>query len=420
VLRTDLAAGLQRDELAPGFVRPAWADYCFANVPDTVRSLFGASARRPLPDDVFDGVDTDVDHVVCVFVDGFGWNHFQRARGDHPFLRRLADRATVTPLTSLFPSETAAAVSTFNTATQPCEHAVLGWNAYLEDLGGYVQTLPFVDRDGTPLEEVRDAPDIAALIDERPVYADVPDAVVVAPDGQGESTYSKQTTTGARSVDYRNVAQAGYRVRRELEAADEPTYVYCYLPQVDTLAHYEGVGTPETDAQLASVCAAVQRELVDRLDPDVAARTLLLLTADHGEVDATPETTVDLARLDLDDHLRRDTGGGPIPAVGGPRNLQFYAREGHRDALVAELESGLSSLDPLVLTREEVLDEALFGDHEPSERFLDRCPDVLAIPDEGFAWDDDGTLSYVGMHGGLHPDEMLVPFAAARVDALQG
>ena len=420
MLRTDLAADLLADELAPGFVRPAWEDYCFANIPDTVRSLFDAPARRPLPDDVFEGVDTDVDHVVCVFVDGFGWNHFQRARGDHPFLDRLAERATVTPLTSLFPSETAAAVSTFNTATQPCEHGVLGWNAHLEELGGYVQTLPFVDRDGTPLEEVHEDSDVAALIDERPVYEDLSNAVVVAPDGQGESTYSKGTTTGARSVDYRNVAQAGYRVRHELETADGPTFVYCYLPQVDTLAHHEGVGTPETDAQLAGVCAAVQREIVDRLDPAVAERTLLLLTADHGEVDATPETTVALDDLELGPHLRRDRAGEPIPAVGGPRNLQFYAREGHRDALVADLKSGLSALDPLVLTREEVQEEALFGDREPSQRFLDRRPDVLAVPDEGFAWYDDGTLSYVGMHGGLHPDEMLVPFAAARVDALQG
>ena len=420
MLRTDLATDLQADELAPGFVRPAWDDYCFANVPDTVRSLFDAPTRRRLPDDVFDGVDTDVDHVVCVFVDGFGWNHLQRARSDHPLLDRLAERATVTPLTSLFPSETAAAVSTFNTATQPCEHGVLGWNAHVEELGGYLQTLPFVDRDGTPLEEVREVPDVAALIDERPVYEDLPDAVVVSPDGQGESTYSKQTTTGARSVDYRNVAQAGYRVQRELETADEPTFVYCYLPQVDTLAHYEGVGTPETDAQLASVCAAVQREIVDRLDLAVAERTLLLLTADHGEVDATPETTVALDDLELGPHLRRDRSGEPIPAVGGPRNLQFYARDGQRDTLVTELESGLSTLDPLVLTREEVLEADLFGDREPSERFLERCPDVLAIPDEGFAWYDRGQLSYVGMHGGLHPDEMLVPFAAARIDTLQG
>jgi hypothetical protein len=419
MLRTDLADRLLRDELAPGFVRPAWGDHCFANVPDTVRSLFGVPADRPLPLDVFDGVVTDVDHVVCVLVDGFGWTHLQRASEDHPFLARLADRATVTPLTAPFPSETAAAVSTFNTGTQPCEHGVLGWHAYVEALGGHVMTLPFTDGDGTPLDRVREDPDVATLVDEPTIYADLPNAAVVAPDGQGDSAYSRATTAGARSVDYRTVAQAGYRTRRTLETADGPTFVYCYLPQVDTLAHHEGVASPATDAQLASVCAAVEREVVDRLDPAVAERTLLLLTADHGEVDATPETRIDLRDLDLDPHLRRGVGGEPVPPVGGPRNLQFHARDGHRDALVEAVETGLAALDPLVLTREEVLKADLFGDREPSDRFLDRCPDVLAIPDRGFAASGDRPFSYVGMHGGCHPDEMLVPFAAARVDQLQ-
>lgn len=420
MLRTDLAAELQGDELSPGFVRPAWADYCFANVPDTVRALFDVPAARPLPPDVFDGVATDVDHVVLVLVDGFGWNHFQRVPEQHPFLRRLAGRGTVTPLTSIFPSETAAAISTAHTGTQPCEHGVLGWNAYVEALGGYILTLPFTDADRTPLEEVRDGPDVADLVDVPPTYRDLPNVVTIVPDDVHGTTYSTHTTAGARSVGYRNVAQAGYRVRKTLENAQEPTYVYCYVPNVDASSHDAGVAHPETDAQLAAICSAVRREVVERIDPTVAERTLLLLTADHGEVDATPETRVDLDGLDLDPHLRRDGDGEPIPTVGGPRNLQFYTRDGHRDALVAKLASGLSALDPLVLTRDEVLNADLFGDREPSERFLARCPDVLAIPDDGFAWRDEGTLTNVGMHGGLHPDEMLVPFAGARVDTLKG
>lgn len=414
VLRAALVDSLRGATLAPGFVRPDWAGYCFANIPNTVCSLLGEDARRPLPAGVFDGVGTDVEHVVVAFVDGFGWGHFRRARADHPFLDRLARRATVTPLTSLYPSETAAAVSTFHTATQPCEHGVLGWNAYVEALGGYLHTLPFTDREGRSLAE---AADPAALIDERPVYDRLSaDSVIVAPAGLNDSAYSGQATTGARGVGYRTVARGACRVRERLAAAERPTYCQFYVPSVDESAHRAGVAHPETDAQLAAVCAALERELVDGLDPAVAERTLLIVTADHGEVDA--ETTVDLGTLALDPYLRRDAGGDPIPAVGGPRNLQFYAREGREEALIEALREGLAPLDPLVLRREELLGEDLFGDREPSDRFLRRCPDVLAVPDEGFAWYDDGHLSQVGMHGGLHPDEMLVPFAAERVSAL--
>jgi hypothetical protein len=421
MLNEAIADDLRTDELAPGFIRPAWDDYCFANVPDTVLALLGNEAEvvRPLPEQVFEDVATDIEHVVLVFVDGFGWNHFQRVRDDHSFLTRLAERATVTPLTSNYPSATAAAVSTIHTGRQPVEHGILGWNAHVEELGGYVQTLPFADRERTPLGEVRDDPDPAALLDERTLYERI-DArsVLVQPDGIGDGPYDSQASRGADIINYENAAQAAYRVREQLETAAEPTYCYCYLPNVDALSHANGVAHGETDAQLGAVCHAVERELVERLDSAVAERTLLLLTADHGEVDSTPETTVDLGGLAIEHHLKRDTGGEPIPAVGGPRNLQFHARDGHRDALRAELEDGLAPLDPLVLDRGTILDEKVFGDRTASERFERRCPDVLAVPNDGFAWYDDGHLSNVGMHGGMHPDEMLVPFAGARIDAL--
>ena len=422
MLRESVADDLRADELEPDFVRPAWTDYCFANVPDTILSLFGADARRPLPDDTLGAIDwRDIDHVVCVWVDGFGWNHLRRARESHPFLDELAERATVTPLTSTYPSETAAAVSTFHTATQPVEHGVLGWFAHEPRLGGNLMTLPFADLEGEPLGSVHDDPDPSALIDERPIYGALPaDSYLVAPEGQGDSVFSRQTTTGATPVDFENVAQGAYRVRERLEATEGPTFLQLYVPQVDTLSHRSGVHHPETDAQLAAVCAAVRREVVERLDPDVAERTAFLLTADHGEVDATPETSVGLDGIDLEPHLQRDASGDPIPAQGGPRNLQFHARDGREDGLVSKLERGLEALDPLVLAGKEVEEVGLFGDREPSERFERRRPDVLAVPREGFAWYDDGHLSNVGMHGGLHEDEMLVPFAASTVADLQG
>jgi len=188
---------------------------------------------------------------------------------------------------------------------------------------------------------------------------------------------------------------------------------------VDAISHAAGVAHGETDAQLGSISHAIEREAVGKLDSAVAERTLLLLIADHGEIDTVPEERIDIGTLDLDEHLQRDESGEPIPVLGSPRNLQFHAREGHRDALRTELEAGLAALDPVVFDRERIVDVGLFGDREPGSRFERRCPDLLVVPRKGFARDDDGHLSKVGMHGGMHPDEMLVPFAAATVDSLQ-
>ena len=87
---------------------------------------------------------------------------------------------------------------------------------------------------------------------------------------------------------------------------------------------------------------------------------------------------------------------------------------------MAGLEGGLVPLDPLVLTAEEIRETEPFGDREPSDPFERRRPDVLVVPRDGFAWSDDDRLSSVGMHGGMHEEEMLVPFAAVMVSDLQG
>ena len=78
-------------------------------------------------------------------------------------------------------------------------------------------------------------------------------------------------------------------------------------------------------------------------------------------------------------------------------------------------------MDARVFERDEVLDRELFGDVTASETFRRRLGDmVLTHRELGTWWGDEEAheLGYVGMHGGLHPEEMLIPFAALRADEL--
>jgi hypothetical protein len=61
------------------------------------------------------------------------------------------------------------------------------------------------------------------------------------------------------------------------------------------------------------------------------------------------------------------------------------------------------------------------GDRGVSARFRRRCGDLVLTHRELGTWRGDAEpdeLDLVGMHGGLHPEEMLVPFAAVRADRL--
>ncbi|MFC6723904.1 alkaline phosphatase family protein, partial [Halobium palmae] len=76
-------------------------------------------------------------------------------------------------------------------------------------------------------------------------------------------------------------------------------------------------------------------------------------------------------------------------------------------------------LDALVLSKAEAIDRELWGPGEYGEAFRERCGDLLVVPRDRGVWYERGHLGLVGMHGGLTREEMLVPFATARLSELR-
>lgn len=421
MLRDSVAHRLRETRSEGAYLFPAYGDYCFANVQGTAFSVLGESLGRRLPDDVLEGVDADVDHVLVVLLDGFGYEQWKRHHRDHPFLAALTERGTVTPLTSTYPSETAAAMTTFTTGLLPVEHGVLGWYQYVEALDAVVQTLPFATVDGKPIEEAFDGVGRDALFPQTSLYERATsrgiDVHLVQPEGILDPTDLALLGAGIEPHPYRTVAGMAIQLRRVLEAAEGRTYVHAYVPTIDAAAHAGGTESRGYGATLSMITDRLGAELVGRLDGETAARTLLIVVADHGHVDTDPATNVDLSTIDgIREHLRTDGRGAPIPPVGGPRNVRFHVETGHEAEVRAALER---ELDARVFDRAEALDRELFGDGEPIDDFDERCGELICVPRERGIWWDGDELDFVGMHGGLHPDEMLAPFAAANLGRLQ-
>ncbi|WP_246999366.1 alkaline phosphatase family protein [Halosolutus gelatinilyticus] len=405
-----------------GYWFPSYEDYCFANVPVTALSVLDDGFDRRLPEGVFDGVPTDVDNVVLFLLDGFGYERWTASHDDHGLLSAITDRGAVTPLTSIYPSETAAAITTVHTGRPPIEHGLLGWNQYLDSAGRIVQTLPFTTLEGEPLATASPSSEARELFEGEPLYGRALeagiDAYAIQPSTFVDSGYTRATTEGAERVGYDTVADLALSIRRTLEGASGRTYVYAYEPTIDVISHREGTGTERYEANLEAICDRLRRELIDRLDPDLAERTLLLVTADHGIVDTVPEENVEMSEWDdwssFRADFRRDADGNPRLPTGSPRNVHFYVRPDRLEEVRERVES---RLDVRTFTRDQAIERGLFGPGTPSDTFSRRCGDLIAVRrNRGLWW---GPMKSIGMHGGLTREEMLVPFAACRLDQLR-
>lgn len=406
-----------RDRLTEdGYLFPDYGGYCFARIPDTVRSVLPVDARDarppdPLPDEALDGFAETYDRVLVILVDGFGIDAWKR-HADDPFLERFADAGRVTPLTTIYPSETAAAITTFHTGRLPAEHGVIGWNVYEPSIDAAFQAFDVRPKGGREPIDVEPP----GVIDGDPIYPALDEAGVdcrhVVP---FEETYAGAT---AHTYELEELDEFGRRLDSAFDAGDGPAYLFAYLPHVDHAAHAHGTASTAYRGAVRAVFDAIE-SAIDAIDAKSAGETLVVLTADHGHVDTDPDRNVDLEEREaVMANLERHADGEPVRFAGSPRNVHLHLREGTIENVRERL---LAELDARVFTRDEVLDRGLFGHREPSGTFRRRLGDLVLTHRDLGTWygAEAGELELVGMHGGLHADEMLVPFAAAELDALR-
>ena len=409
MVREEIERLLRDRHQQDGYLFPAYADYCFGNVPDTIRSVLNAGGRRPLPSDVFGGIDTAVEKVVLVVIDGFGLNAWKRHSRQHQALATLAEEGTVTPLTSIYPSETAAAITTLETGTLPCEHGRIGWNIYEPTIdttflafGGEVKT-------GATADDVADESVAGCEF----YYPKLSDAGI---DCHRLQPFDNRGRTVTQHI-YDDLDTFGKRLSNVVAESDSPGYIYAYLPHVDHVSHAEGTENDAYAQTVAAVCDQLS-EFLARIDHRTATETLLLVTADHGHVNTSPTQNINLSsNPTVMANLKRHADGTPITMAGSPRNVHLHLQEG----TVAETRQTLADDNARIFTRDEALECGLFGDRSASDRFRRRCGDLVVTHRELGMWFGDvepEELALIGMHGGLNPAEMLVPFAAARISAL--
>ena len=324
------------------------------------------------------------ERAVLLLIDGLGWNQLRDRSGVAPTLSSMSGGF----ITSVAPSTTATALTSLTTGLTPGEHGLIG---YRMDMGGVVMnTLRWGDgktdmRHRFPPSQVQPCPPFLGSA--------VP--VISMADKEG-SGFTEAHLSGVKSMGWRSVSSIPVTINRAL--ADGESFVYAYYDGVDKIAHERGFGD-YYDAEL-SLADSLVASIIDRLPAD----TVLLVTADHGQVHVG-DNTVTLP-VDVLEHVRIQSGEG--------RFRWLHARRGHE----SELNASCAQFSDVawVVSREQVVDEKWFGPRVSADA-LRRMGDVALVPHAAVSFEDPadgGLFDLVCRHGSLTEDEMLVPLLAHR------
>lgn len=345
-------------------------------LPELIAALDGRSARFPA-----------ARSAILFVVDGLGSRALAEHAGYARFLSAYASKKSVAA--TVFPTTTAAALTSLLTATEAGEHGIVGYRAWSPDQRRmFNQLTDWGPGALDPLTWQRADP---LLVD--PATRFVVSKPEYAATGFTVATARGATFHGERSIDDRIDTAA------RLASSHEGAIVYLYVPELDAAGHRYGMASDSWLAALESVDAAARR-LHAAIGPDVG----VLLTADHGMIDVEP------ARHVLLDHGDPRLDG--VRALGGePRMLHLYAEPGRADAVREAWRAEESR--SWVFTRDEAIDAGLFGPAVAPE-VRGRIGDVLVAARARIAYydarlSDTSAQKMVGQHGSLTDEERIVP-----------
>jgi len=399
----------------PDFVKPNYDSGGFAGIPLFVKSLFGGEAYPPpIPD-----LEKCYDNVILFFVDAFGWRFFEEF-ASHPYLNRCLREGHVVKLTSQFPSTTSAHTTCIHSGLNVGQSGIFEWNYYEPALDAMIVPLLFsfsgtIERDQLKTTGI----DPKELYPTRTLYHDLEMLGVHSKIFQHReytpSTYSDILFRGAETRGYKTLPETLTNLRLALDEAKGKNYFFLYYDKIDSICHEYGPASPQVEAEIDIFLTTMER-LFASVKKE---KTLFLLTADHGQVEVDPATTVYLNKVfpHIKKYIRKNRRGELLVPGGSPRDMFLYIKDEMLDEAQTMLSKELYNKADVVKT-DELIVHGYFGP-KISKVFRERVGNLVVLPYryESVWWYEKEKFeqNFRGHHGGLTPQEMEIPLIAIEL-----
>ncbi len=326
----------------------------------------------------------EYESVAVLLLDGMGMCALNRNLAKGGFFRSHL----VGEYSSVFPSSTVAATTSFLSGASPCRHGWLGWTGYFPEVDRNV--VLFSNEDAMSGRTAAREP----LAPHRFSYR----SILALISAQGVSTHMIAPFLPPNPKNFEELCS----IMRDILSKNGRKMIYAYWPEPDAAMHCNGVFSEEAE----SVMAALERE-TQALWESVPKNTLLLITADHGQIDAGKNYCICNFPA-IADCLKRQ------PSC-EPRALNLFVKEGKQEAFRSAFEEYFQDKFKL-LSKEEFLRSGLLGRGAPHPALSDTLGDFFAVAtgDAAIYNTKEEAERFKGVHAGLTEDELCIPLIVLR------
>ncbi len=404
-------------DAGPEAMYPYYDGYSLVNLAASICHWLGIPpmGNAPFRSEILGLYERGFPHVILLVVDGFGLNTFQHALQlaesdpDYAVWGEMAQAGALAPITSIVPSTTSAALTTFWTGASPAEHGIVGYEVWLKELGlianmilhspaSYVGDIGSLQKAGFNPQTFLPVARLGPHLLQHGIRPRAFQHISIARSG-----LSNMLMEGVEVNAYRSLSDLWVTLGAMLDDHSvERSYTYIYWGSLDEHSHHFGPEDPRVALELTEFSRQLGHFYRERRKHS-HRDTLLLITADHGHISTPPNPDFEIRNHPelLADLVMVPSGEARLPFV--------YLRPGRKEHFLHYLEETWSGLFRPV-PAQEAIRSGLFGGGDIYARLPDRVGDYVIIPqDNAYWWFADRNNSLLGRHGGLSRTEMQVP-----------
>ena len=407
--------------LCEEFISPQYDGLSILNIPASGAELLNVPglSSPALSHQILDPIRGKTQNVILILMDALAFHRIQKWLAEDRDLiwNTLLKGGILVPITSISPSTTCAAITSFWTDSSAAQHGIMGYEMWLKEYGvtanmiehkpityrssgGNLSLAGFDPESFLPVESITDHFSENGV----EVHAFQHYAII-------NSGLSRMFMKHAERHPIGTSSDLWVSIRELMETRpNTQKYIWAYWDTLDSISHFHGPDSERAKAELLTFSAAFQRFFLDELDPALKKDTLVILTADHGQI----TTDKDNHHFNLARHPHFTSMLHLLP-TGENRLAYLYIKPGRTEDVKSYIETTwpdqFSLMEP-----ESAVQNGLFGPGEPHSGIYDRLGDLIAAAKgNAYWWWASKQNPLIGRHGGLSEQEMLVPFLAARL-----
>ena len=296
-------------------------------------------------------------NVVFIILDGMGEHILEHISPDGFFRKN-----EVQCITSVYPSTTTAALTTYYSGKPPYETGWIAWSQYFKEYGRVIDMLSHTesylkeDISKARMNVFEEVINYTSIFDRIEAASPEVNAYEIVPD------YSDRRAK--RSLRANNIDEICNHIKL-ICSNDSKNFILAYSDNPDGLLHKYGCSSDEAKNMVLDA-----QNKIENLRKELGNDTIIVISADHGHKDINKSYDL-LDYPDIQDCLI-------MPPSLESRALAFWVKKG-REKEFEELFNKEFSKEFMLLKKEEVLDKHLLGFGEKHKKVDDFIGDYMAI-----------------------------------------